>query len=190
MSPRRIRPAWFGLLVLHADTQENPVGKNGVMTGGNSIFVLTCTHTYTWSRTHTHTTHISKQKRDGEMTHTSPNGGRDQEKERLSNFSQCWHYYNLISQRLRISHHVEFWEHQTFSKRHHFPLISSSMTHIFTNPFVALYPYPIRALLHLLAHQMSHLWLLLWQSVRLTRILHHRHHLSLLQALIFSVLIK
>jgi hypothetical protein len=31
-SPRWIRPTWFGLSRLRADTRENPVGKNGVMT--------------------------------------------------------------------------------------------------------------------------------------------------------------
>ena len=49
-------------------------------------------------------------------------------------------YYDPISCRLRISCHVEFWEHQTFSSRQHFSLISYSMTPIFTNHSVDLYP--------------------------------------------------
>ena len=48
--------------------------------------------------------------------------------------------YDPISRRLRISRHVEFWEHQTFSSRQHFPFISSSMTPIFTDPSIDLYP--------------------------------------------------
>uniref|UniRef100_A0A2N9HE40 Reverse transcriptase Ty1/copia-type domain-containing protein n=1 Tax=Fagus sylvatica TaxID=28930 RepID=A0A2N9HE40_FAGSY len=52
--------------------------------------------------------------------------------------------YDPISHRLRISRHVEFWEHQTFSSRQHFPFISSSMTPIFTNPSIDLYPNPLR----------------------------------------------
>ena len=52
--------------------------------------------------------------------------------------------YDLISRRLRISRHVEFWEHQTFSSRQHFPFISSSMTPIFTDPSIDLYPDPMR----------------------------------------------
>uniref|UniRef100_A0A2N9IJC8 Integrase catalytic domain-containing protein n=1 Tax=Fagus sylvatica TaxID=28930 RepID=A0A2N9IJC8_FAGSY len=52
--------------------------------------------------------------------------------------------YDPISRRLRISHHVEFWEHQTFSSRQHFPFISSSMTPIFTDPSIDLYPDPVR----------------------------------------------
>uniref|UniRef100_A0A2N9G329 Uncharacterized protein n=1 Tax=Fagus sylvatica TaxID=28930 RepID=A0A2N9G329_FAGSY len=51
--------------------------------------------------------------------------------------------YDPISRRLRISRHVEFWEHQTFSSRQHFPLISSSMTPIFTDPSINLYPDPV-----------------------------------------------
>uniref|UniRef100_A0A2N9H4Z4 Reverse transcriptase Ty1/copia-type domain-containing protein n=1 Tax=Fagus sylvatica TaxID=28930 RepID=A0A2N9H4Z4_FAGSY len=35
-------------------------------------------------------------------------------------------------------------EHQTFSSRQHFPFISSSMTPIFTNPSIDLYPDPVR----------------------------------------------
>ena len=42
--------------------------------------------------------------------------------------------YDPISRRLRISRHVEFWEHQTFSNPQYFPFISSSMTLIFTDP--------------------------------------------------------
>uniref|UniRef100_A0A2N9EXS6 Integrase catalytic domain-containing protein n=1 Tax=Fagus sylvatica TaxID=28930 RepID=A0A2N9EXS6_FAGSY len=52
--------------------------------------------------------------------------------------------YDPISRRLRISRHVEFWEHQTFSSRQHFPFISSSMTSIFTDPSIDLYPDPVR----------------------------------------------
>uniref|UniRef100_A0A2N9FNI5 Reverse transcriptase Ty1/copia-type domain-containing protein n=1 Tax=Fagus sylvatica TaxID=28930 RepID=A0A2N9FNI5_FAGSY len=52
--------------------------------------------------------------------------------------------YDPISHRLRISRHVEFWEHQTFSSRQHFPFISSSMTPIFTDPSIYLYPDPVR----------------------------------------------
>uniref|UniRef100_A0A2N9I3U8 Integrase catalytic domain-containing protein n=1 Tax=Fagus sylvatica TaxID=28930 RepID=A0A2N9I3U8_FAGSY len=52
--------------------------------------------------------------------------------------------YDPISRRLRISRHVEFWEHQTFSSRQHFPFISSSMTPIFTDPSIDLYPDPVR----------------------------------------------
>jgi hypothetical protein len=52
--------------------------------------------------------------------------------------------YDLISCRLRISRHVEFWEHQTFSSRQHFPFISSFMTPIFIDPLVDLYPDLVR----------------------------------------------
>jgi hypothetical protein len=52
--------------------------------------------------------------------------------------------YDPISRRLRISRHVEFWEHQTFSSRQHFPFISSSMTPIFTDPSIDLYPDTVR----------------------------------------------
>uniref|UniRef100_A0A2N9GQS7 Uncharacterized protein n=1 Tax=Fagus sylvatica TaxID=28930 RepID=A0A2N9GQS7_FAGSY len=52
--------------------------------------------------------------------------------------------YDPISRRLRISRHVEFWEHQTFSSRQHFPFISSSMTPIFTDPSIDLYPDLVR----------------------------------------------
>jgi hypothetical protein len=52
--------------------------------------------------------------------------------------------YDPISHRLRISCHVEFWEHQTFSSRQHFSFISSSMTSIFTDPSINLYPDPVR----------------------------------------------
>ena len=40
--------------------------------------------------------------------------------------------YDPISRRLRISRHVEFWEHQPFSSRQHFRFISSSMTFTLT----------------------------------------------------------
>jgi hypothetical protein len=52
--------------------------------------------------------------------------------------------YDPISRRLRISRHVEFWKHQTFSSRQHFPFISSSMTLIFTDPSIDLYPNLVR----------------------------------------------
>uniref|UniRef100_A0A2N9G9D7 Integrase catalytic domain-containing protein n=1 Tax=Fagus sylvatica TaxID=28930 RepID=A0A2N9G9D7_FAGSY len=52
--------------------------------------------------------------------------------------------YDPISRRLRISRNVKFWEHQTFSSRQHFPFISSSMTPIFTDPSIDLYPNPVR----------------------------------------------
>uniref|UniRef100_A0A2N9G3P5 Integrase catalytic domain-containing protein n=1 Tax=Fagus sylvatica TaxID=28930 RepID=A0A2N9G3P5_FAGSY len=52
--------------------------------------------------------------------------------------------YDPISRRLRISRHVEFWEHQTFSSRQHFPFISSSMTPIFSDTSIDLYPDPVR----------------------------------------------
>jgi transposase InsO family protein len=52
--------------------------------------------------------------------------------------------YDPISRCFRISRHVEFWEHQTFSSRQHFPFISSSMTPIFTDPSIDLYPDPVR----------------------------------------------
>jgi hypothetical protein len=51
-----------------------------------------------------------------------------------------FHCYDLISHRFCISPHVKFWEHQTFSSRQHFPFISSSMTPIFTDPSIDLYP--------------------------------------------------
>ena len=38
---------------------------------------------------------------------------------------------------------MEFWEHQTFSSRQHFPFISSFITPIFTDPSVNLYPNPV-----------------------------------------------
>ena len=37
-SPRRIRPAWFGLSHFVCRHRENPVGKNGVMTVAPSLF--------------------------------------------------------------------------------------------------------------------------------------------------------
>uniref|UniRef100_A0A2N9EVC6 Reverse transcriptase Ty1/copia-type domain-containing protein n=1 Tax=Fagus sylvatica TaxID=28930 RepID=A0A2N9EVC6_FAGSY len=49
-----------------------------------------------------------------------------------------------ISRHLRISRHVEFWEHQTFSSCQHFPFIFSSMTPIFTDPSIDLYPDLVR----------------------------------------------
>uniref|UniRef100_A0A2N9EDP9 Integrase catalytic domain-containing protein n=1 Tax=Fagus sylvatica TaxID=28930 RepID=A0A2N9EDP9_FAGSY len=52
--------------------------------------------------------------------------------------------YDPISRRIHISRHVEFWEHQTLSSRQHFSLISSSMTPIFTDPSIDLYPDPVR----------------------------------------------
>jgi hypothetical protein len=55
-----------------------------------------------------------------------------------------FHCYDPISCRFRISRHVEFWEHQTFSSRQYSPFISSSMTPIFIDPSIYLYPDPMR----------------------------------------------
>ena len=48
------------------------------MIGGDSKLVLTCTHMFphTHTHTHTHNSYLETQ-RDREITHTSPNGGRD-----------------------------------------------------------------------------------------------------------------
>jgi hypothetical protein len=56
----------------------------------------------------------------------------------------CFHCYDHISCHLRISRHVESWEHQTFSSRQHFPFISSSMTPNFIDPSIDFYPDPVR----------------------------------------------
>uniref|UniRef100_A0A2N9F0V1 Integrase catalytic domain-containing protein n=1 Tax=Fagus sylvatica TaxID=28930 RepID=A0A2N9F0V1_FAGSY len=59
-------------------------------------------------------------------------------------FQKGFRCYDPISRRLRISRHVEFWEHQTFSSRQYFPFISSFMTPIFTDPSIDLYPDPMK----------------------------------------------
>ena len=49
-------------------------------------------------------------------------------------------YYDPISHRLRLSHHVEFWEHRPFTSLQQFPASSSSESLIFTDLFLPLYP--------------------------------------------------
>ena len=48
--------------------------------------------------------------------------------------------YNPISHRLRVSHHVEFWEHHPFTSLQQFPTSSSLKSPIFTDLFLSLYP--------------------------------------------------
>jgi len=50
---------------------------------------------------------------------------------------RCW---DPISQRIRISRHVVFWEHIMFSSLSKFKLIPSTSTPLFTNPDVDLFP--------------------------------------------------
>ena len=48
--------------------------------------------------------------------------------------------YDPISHRLRVSRHVEFWEHRPFMSLQQFPASSSSKSPIFTDLFLPLYP--------------------------------------------------
>jgi hypothetical protein len=48
--------------------------------------------------------------------------------------------YDPITQQLRISRHVEFWEHKMFTSQMHFPHSSSAYSHVFTDPSIALFP--------------------------------------------------
>jgi hypothetical protein len=48
--------------------------------------------------------------------------------------------YDLIARRLRISRHVEFWEHKMFTSQMHFPYSSSVYSPVFTDPSIALFP--------------------------------------------------
>ena len=50
------------------------------------------------------------------------------------------HCYDPISHRLRVSRHVEFWEHRPFTSLQQFPASSSSGSPIFTDLFLSLYP--------------------------------------------------
>ena len=50
------------------------------------------------------------------------------------------HCYDPISHRLRVSRHVEFWEHRPFTSLQQFPASSSSESPIFTDLFLSLYP--------------------------------------------------
>ena len=50
---------------------------------------------------------------------------------------RCW---DPISQRIRISRHVVFWEHIMFSSLSKFKSIPSTSTPLFTNPDVDLFP--------------------------------------------------
>ena len=45
-----------------------------------------------------------------------------------------------ISHHLRVSRHVEFWEHRPFTSLQQFPTSSSSKSPIFTDLFLPLYP--------------------------------------------------
>ena len=49
-------------------------------------------------------------------------------------------FYDPISHRLRVSRHVEFWEHRPFMSLQQFPASSSLMSPIFTDLFLLLYP--------------------------------------------------
>ncbi|XP_075662541.1 uncharacterized protein LOC142632003 [Castanea sativa] len=53
---------------------------------------------------------------------------------------QGFRCYDPISHRLRVSRHVEFWEHCPFTSLQQFPASSSSESPIFTNLFLPLYP--------------------------------------------------
>ena len=48
--------------------------------------------------------------------------------------------YDPISHRLRVSRHVEFWEHRSFTSLQQFPASPSSESPIFTDLFLPLYP--------------------------------------------------
>ena len=48
--------------------------------------------------------------------------------------------YDPISHRLRVSRHVEFWEHRHFTSLQQFPASSSLESPIFTDLFLPLYP--------------------------------------------------
>ena len=49
-------------------------------------------------------------------------------------------YYDPISHHLRVSRHVEFWEHHSFISVQQFPTSPSSESPIFTDLFLPLYP--------------------------------------------------
>ena len=48
--------------------------------------------------------------------------------------------YDPISRHLRVSRHVEFWEHRPFTSLQQFPTSSSLESPIFTDLFLPLYP--------------------------------------------------
>jgi hypothetical protein len=48
--------------------------------------------------------------------------------------------YDPIAKRLRISRHVEFWEHKMFTSISPFPQSSSSYAPVFTDPSITLVP--------------------------------------------------
>jgi hypothetical protein len=48
--------------------------------------------------------------------------------------------YYPIARRLRISRHVEFWEHKMFTSQMHFLHSSSVYSPVFTDPSIALFP--------------------------------------------------
>ena len=48
--------------------------------------------------------------------------------------------YDPISHRLRVSRHVEFWEHRSFTSLQQFPASPFSESPIFTDLFLPLYP--------------------------------------------------
>ncbi|GKV28220.1 hypothetical protein SLEP1_g37301 [Rubroshorea leprosula] len=50
---------------------------------------------------------------------------------------RCW---DPVSQKLRVSHHVVFWEHTMFSSLSNFKVSSSHQPPFFTNPFIELFP--------------------------------------------------
>ena len=52
---------------------------------------------------------------------------------------KSYHYWDLISQRLRISRHVVFWEHTTFNSLSKFKACSTPS--YFTNPSLPLFPH-------------------------------------------------
>ena len=54
-------------------------------------------------------------------------------------------YYDPISHRLRVSHHIEFWKHHPFRCLQQFPTSFSSESPIFTNLFLLLYPKLVEA---------------------------------------------
>ena len=55
-------------------------------------------------------------------------------------FQKGFHCYNPISHHLRVSRHVEFWEHCSFTSLQQFPTSPSLESPIFTNLFLLLYP--------------------------------------------------
>jgi hypothetical protein len=50
-----------------------------------------------------------------------------------------YRYYDPVTRRLRISHHVEFWEHKMFTSQMQFSASSSTHAPVFTEPSIILF---------------------------------------------------